>query len=50
MFHSNLKIDLGYEVGNYGSCPGDSGGPIVVFDERKSPPHYEQVMKYINGL
>ena len=29
--NSYLKYAIGYEIGGYGSCKGDSGGPIAYF-------------------
>ena len=30
-------------MGGFGSCPGDSGGPLMRFDVASDPPRYVQV-------
>ena len=43
---------IGYEVGEYGSCSGDSGGPIVKYVQEKgrSQAHYIQVGMVTGGF
>ncbi len=42
LFSAELMC-AGLETGLVGSCPGDSGGPLFVFDTGADDPHYVQV-------
>lgn len=45
LFRSTV-LCAGYELGGYGSCNGDSGGPIVRFADELGPREAKYVQQY----